>query len=266
MRVLIVVWLLLLSGSIIAQNTVNQLDAQGRKQGFWSKKDAEGKLLYQATFKDDKPVGEMKRFHPNGKLKAVLTFVEGSDLSDAKLFDEGGHQIAQGKYMGQKKTGEWNYLLETKIVSTENYLNGQKNGISKRWYKTGELLEESNWKDDKQNGLYRWYYQRGQLYLECNYLNGKRNGLYTNFFDDGSVELYANYTNDIRDKNWKYFDKSGKLLYVMKFDQGTLLNPEVLDSIDAAKAGTYKSREDNIPDPEKFKQNPEEYMNLMNPR
>ena len=93
MRGLIILLILLLTGNVIAQNTVNQVDAQGRKQGFWSKKDADGKLLYQASFKNDQPVGEMKRFHPNGKLKAVLTYVEGSELSDAKLFDERGRMI-----------------------------------------------------------------------------------------------------------------------------------------------------------------------------
>ena len=50
MRGLIICLFLLTSGSMIAQNAVNQVDAQGRKQGFWTKRDTEGKLIYQATF------------------------------------------------------------------------------------------------------------------------------------------------------------------------------------------------------------------------
>jgi len=149
MRGLMIGMFLLLAGSVFAQNALNQLDAQGRKQGAWTKKDATGKVLYQATFKDDKPVGEMKRFHSNGKLKAVMVFAEGSEESDAKLYDERGILIAQGKYIGQKKAGEWNYFVGPKVVSTEMYLNGQKNGVCKRFYQTGELLEESTWKNDK---------------------------------------------------------------------------------------------------------------------
>ena len=137
MRGLIVCLFLLVSGCLFAQNTVNVVDAQGRKQGSWTKRDAEGKLLYQATFKDDKPVGEMKRFHPNGKLKAVMNFSDGSEVSNARLFDENGKQIAAGNYSGQKKTGEWTYFLDNKLVSTENYLNGMKNGLCKRFYKSG---------------------------------------------------------------------------------------------------------------------------------
>ena len=263
MRILIIAIILLVFGNVVAQNTVNQLDAQGRKQGYWSKKDADGKLLYQATFKDDQPIGELKRYHPNGKLNAILNFVEGSEISDAQLFDEKGQLIARGKYSGQKKNGEWNYFLNSKVISTETYLKGQKNGLGRRFYKTGELLEESSWKDDKLNGLYRSYFQDGKIYLECSYQNGQRNGSFKTWFSDGTVELDAYYSNDFRDKDWNYFDSTGKIKYKLKYDSGKLLNPEIQDSIDAVQLGSFKFRENNIPDPEKFMQNPEEYMKMM---
>lgn len=76
MHKLIVLVFLFITTGILAQNKINQTDSQGRKQGAWVKKDVEGKLIYQATFKDDKPVGEMKRFHPNGVVKAILNFTE----------------------------------------------------------------------------------------------------------------------------------------------------------------------------------------------
>jgi len=263
MRVLLFSILVLFSVNIIAQNAINQVDALGRKQGFWTKKDNYGKLIYQATFKDDKPVGEMKRFHPNGKLMAILNFAEGTDESDAQLFDEHGALIAKGKYTGQKKSGEWAYLSDSKIVSTETFLNGLKVGISKRYYKTGELLEESNWQNDRMHGIYRSYFQDGKIILECNYTEGKRNGAFKTWFPNGTLELEATYTNDERDQDWKYYDEKGSPIYTLKFDLGKLLNPEVQDSIGKAKADGYKSKGNNIPDPEKFMQSPEEYMRLM---
>jgi antitoxin component YwqK of YwqJK toxin-antitoxin module len=258
--------MLIVSGTLMAQNGVNQVDAQGRKQGFWTKKDAQGRLLYQATFKDDLPVGEMKRFHPNGKIKALMNFTEGSKVSEAKLFDELGHKIAEGKYLNQKKTGEWNYFLNDKIVGTENYENGEKNGLSKRWFSTGQLLEEANWKNGKLDGMYRTYFQNGKVYLECKYKMGLRNGPFKTFFTDGTPELDAFYTNDVQDKSWLYYNEKGELLYTLKYDKGVLLNPEVQDSINAARVDAFKTKEDNIPDPEKYMQNPEEYMRLMEER
>lgn len=261
MHKLIVLVFIFITTGILAQNKINQTDAQGRKQGVWMKKDVEGKLIYQATFKDDKPLGEMKRFHPNGVVKAILNFSESTNESDAQLFDEKGKLIAQGKYDGQKKTGEWKYLADGKVISTETYQNGQKQGTTKRFYKSGEILEESNWVADQMNGMYKSYFQGGKVFLECNYSNGKRNGSFKTWSPGGVVELEAYYANDVKDKEWKYYDESGKLLFTLKYELGQLLNPEVQDSLDKAQSKDYTPG--GIPDPEKFMQNPEEYMLLM---
>ena len=264
MRVVFLFVIFLISGSVFAQHVVNQTDSSGRKQGVWMKRNADGNLLYQATFKDDKPVGEMKRFHPNGKLMAVMNFKEGSDASKAQLYDERGKLIAQGEYSGQKKTGEWTYFLDSKITSAETYVDGKKNGISKRFYPGGEILEESMWQNDQLHGIYRSYFQDGKLYLECNYVDGKKNGKFKSCFPNGSMELDANYSNDQKDLDWNYFDESGELNYTLKYNLGQILNPEVLDSLEQLKMDGFKTGENQIPDPEKFMQNPDEYLRLMN--
>jgi antitoxin component YwqK of YwqJK toxin-antitoxin module len=266
MRVISVVLVFFLTHGLVAQTPINQVDAQGRKQGFWSKKDSEGKIIYQATFLDDKPVGESKRFHPNGKIKAILKYAEGSDISDAQLFDERGKLLAIGKYQGQMKTGEWKYLADDKVISTENYLNGKKSGNSKRYYKTGELLEESNWLNDQKNGLYRLYFQDGKTFMECTYTDGNRNGVFKTWFPNGTLELDAWYTNELKHKDWNYFSDSGELLYTLKFELGKLLNPEVQEKVDRETKSNFKNKGDSVPDPERFMQNPEEYTKLMQNR
>jgi antitoxin component YwqK of YwqJK toxin-antitoxin module len=263
MRLVGVVAILFLSLNIYSQNAINQVDGTGKKQGVWIKRDGDGRLVYQATFKDDKPVGEMKRYHLNGKVKAILNFAEDGIESEAQLFDEQGKPVASGKYLGQKKSGEWNYLLGSIVVLKENYQNGLKDGASKRYYATGELLEESEWKNDTLNGFYRTYFKDGKILLECKYEHGQRNGRFLTQFPSGYPEIVGNYTDDLRDKDWNYYDADGKLLYCLKFDSGKLLNPEVQDSIEKMKSEVYKTREDHVPDPEKFMQNPEEYMRLM---
>jgi len=124
-------------------------------------------------------------------------------------------------------------------------------------------LEESNWQNDKLNGIYRTYFQDGKAFLECNYSQGLRHGAFKTWFPSGKLELDAIYTNDSRDKDWKYFSESGELLYTLKFELGKLLNPEVQVRIEKEKVDTYKSKGDSVPDPEKFMQNPDEYMRLM---
>jgi antitoxin component YwqK of YwqJK toxin-antitoxin module len=196
-------------------------------------------------------------------MMAMMLFTEGSDTANAQLFDERGNLIGKGKYIGQKKTGEWNYFQNSKVVSTENFLDGQKTGHCKRYYSTGEILEESNWKLNKLDGLYRIYFQEGKTYLECTYSDGQLNGLFKTWFENGKPEIEANYDHNVRDKDWKYFDETGNVRYVLKFNRGKLTNPEIQDSIDRVKFESYKRKADNLPDPEKFVQNPEEYMRLM---
>lgn len=261
MRGIIFCFLIAVSVAGFGQTTINQTDAQGKKQGVWIKKDREGRKLYEATFKDDKPVGRMKRFYPNGQLMALMDFVAGSDSADAQLFDETGNLMAKGRYVDQKKTGSWNYFADSKVVSTENYSDGVKNGPAKRFYKTGELLEESNWKNGQLDGSYKAYFNDGKVYMECTYSDGQRNGPFQIWQSNGTPELDASYSYDARDKDWKYFDQSGNLRFTLKFDKGKLLNPQVQDSIDSLNSKSFKAKD--IPDPGKFMQNPEEYLRLM---
>ena len=78
-----------ISLSVFAQSdTINQSDAQNRKQGYWEKKYGNGELRYQGYFKDNAPIGEMKRFYESGALQAILDYGNGESRVYARLFYE----------------------------------------------------------------------------------------------------------------------------------------------------------------------------------
>jgi len=58
-RLIFILPLLLLSTTVMSQNVT---DAGGKKQGPWVKKYPNGNIMYQGTFRDDKPVGLFKRY------------------------------------------------------------------------------------------------------------------------------------------------------------------------------------------------------------
>jgi hypothetical protein len=95
---------------------------------------------------------------------------------------------------------------------------------------------------------------------------GLRNGSFITWFPNEIQELDAYYTDDVPDKDWVYFDEGGSHLYTLRFELGKLLNPAVRDSMDRIKAKIFKTKGESIPDPEKFMQNPDEYMRLMQNR
>lgn len=240
---------------------VNQTDANGLKQGLWEKKYPNGNLMYTGQFVNDKPVGEWVRFHENGKIKAQISY--NGDRASAQLFDNQEKLIAQGVYINQEKEGTWKYFNNGRLVSEENFAHGVKNGICRTFYETGEILEESEWKNDKQDGKYQLFYTNGKPYLQCRMTNGQRNGLCIISFPNGRQELIANYKNNLRHGEWNYHNEQGEFLYTLVYEKGFLLNPEVRDSIENQQLDQLEKRKHTILDPEKFMENPTEYMTKL---
>jgi len=60
------------------------------KQGKWIGKYPDGTLKYEGKFFNDKPVGEWKRYHENGKLKAQMSYYQNSGRAFTSLFDTDG--------------------------------------------------------------------------------------------------------------------------------------------------------------------------------
>ena len=258
-KVIIIIVLLF---PIIAFSQENQTDANGLRQGLWKKQYPNGKLMYEGYFNDDKPVSKWKRYHEGGQIKAIINYHGASDTATAQLFDEWGRKIAEGDFVNEKKEGIWIVYSENRKVADENYHNGLKDGVCCKYYDSGELLEKSEWKNGKQEGKYQVYYKTGEPYMQCKYSNNQRNGLCLSYFRNGKLEMEANYKNSLRTGSWKFYNDDGELLYILKYSEGKLLNPQVRDSIDNIQMQMYKNGRE-IPDPGKYIQDPSEYMRKM---
>jgi hypothetical protein len=75
--------------------------------------------------------------------------------------------------------------------------------------------------------------------------------------------MEAYYKNSLRTDDWKFYNENGEHLYTLKYNEGKLLNPEVRDSIDNLQMQKLEDGKSSIPDPEKFMQDPSEYMRKM---
>jgi antitoxin component YwqK of YwqJK toxin-antitoxin module len=79
--------------------TVNQKDAQGRKQGVWQKTYPKSRALeYKGQFKDDKPVGTFTYYYQSTKVKATIKHDEKTGRSEALMYQESGVIFARGIY------------------------------------------------------------------------------------------------------------------------------------------------------------------------
>jgi antitoxin component YwqK of YwqJK toxin-antitoxin module len=257
MRNIIILYLFI---PVFAFSQTNQTDSNGLRQGFWQKQQANGRLIYQGNFKDGKPVGEWKRFHMGGQVKALIVYRVDSDSADVQLFDEWGKKVAEGIYLNEKKSGLWVYFSENRKIADEQFRDDNKHGKSHKYYETGEVWEETDWVNGKQEGSFRVFFKTGEPFFECKMSNNQRNGLCLTYFPNGRIELEANYKNGLHNGEWKYYSENGEYRYSLFYNNGEILNPNVRDSIANLQLQNMEKGKDSIVDPEKYIQNPSEYM------
>lgn len=255
MRIFILIFLFL---PTLAFTQINQTDSNGLRQGKWEKNQANGRPIYKGFFKNGKPVGEWKRYHPGGQLKAEIVYK--GDTAQTVLYDVWRKKVASGNYVNQKKEGVWSIYKEQQKVAEEEFQKGIKQGTSRRFYDTREILEQSDWVNGKQEGDYQVFFKSGKPYMQCKMKNGMRHGLFLIYFKNGIQQLIGAYKNNLRNGEWKYQNDKGEHLYSLYYDNGELLNPAVRDSIEDIKMQDLENKKGAILDPEKFMQDPSEYM------
>ena len=261
MRIVLLLFILI---PFFTFSQINQTDSNGLRQGLWKKQQPNGRLIYEGHFKDGKPIGEWKRYHEGGQVKAVINYRADSDSAFTQIFDKFGKKVSEGNYINQKKEGNWIYLSNKRKIAEEQFKNGMKNGISKKYYNTGELMEEMEYVDGNQEGNYEVFYKNGQPYMQCKMKQNMRHGLYVVNTDKGRRQMEAAYKNNLRHGDWKFYSESGELHYLLKYNEGELLNPEVKDSISNLRMQNFEKEKGKIVDPEDFLTDPTEYMRKLN--
>ncbi len=239
---------------------VNQIDEQGRKQGFWTKKYRNGVTAYEVTFKNNKPVGEYKRYHENGKLYAFLIYDDKGEWADAKLYDEDGGLIGEGKYFGKLKDGLWTYYDKDVKVADENYSMGKKNGTSRTYFRNGQISEEKNWNNDVEDGAWRQYYDNGKKRLETKIDMGVRNSVYYVYYSNGRLKIRGQYKNDLMDGKWIYYDADGKVLKEIVYHMGKAENKDELEKEEQEIFKQFELNKKRLMDPKDYINKPYEYM------
>lgn len=193
-------------------DTINQIDDQGLKQGFWTSYYSDGIPKYEGNFKDNRPIGTMKRYYNDGTLKAKLSYSETGDSVHTQLYSMKGELSAEGLYITKKKHGLWKYYSDYLgiIISEEPYKMGVKEGIVHNYYANGELSEELEYQNDIKNGIWKQYFENGQLKFESSYINGIIDGAFTLYYSNGEIDVEGKYKHGLREGVWTFYDMSGK--------------------------------------------------------
>ena len=214
-----------LTFSLSAQE-INQVDAQGKKQGTWKKYyPSNDGVFYEGQFKDDKPYGVFTHYYETGELKSKTNY-DGSKVH-SEVYYLKGELMAEGNFVDQKKDSIWNYYDEKGWLSMrENYVEGKRFGESFSYYANGEIAVMKTFLDDEENGPFYQNFQNGKKETEGEYLGGNYNGKYTYYYDTGKKLHTGDYILGKRDGIWLFYTTSGALKSITHYKNGVVVKEE----------------------------------------
>ena len=94
--------------------------------------------------------GERKQYYQDGRIRSVINYNQGVKHGPSTLFHPDG---------------------KTVLLSIP-YQYGKREGISKKYYRTGEIYAETSYKDDLLHGARKVYYRAGPVKSIVNYYQG----------------------------------------------------------------------------------------------
>ncbi|RPI43625.1 MAG: toxin-antitoxin system YwqK family antitoxin [Bacteroidetes bacterium] len=231
MRSLLKAVLLILIPAVAAAATLNgqnRLDEQGRKTGPWKVIYPNGKIQYEATFREGRPVGMMVRYYDSGTVSARMMFDSTSSRSYARLYYRNGVPAAEGWYEGRVKDSVWTYYSESdgSLRIREPYMDGSLHGIVHRFYPGGAISEEVSWEENLKSGPWRQYYEDGTLRLESGYEKDLLQGPYRVYYPDSTLKMEGTYISSRSEGQWTYYDVTGEILYRIEYRNGAAVDQE----------------------------------------
>tara|TARA_B100000809_G_scaffold39989_1_gene34958 strand:- start:3149 stop:4054 length:906 start_codon:yes stop_codon:yes gene_type:complete len=178
---------------IIDGDTINIVDENNLKQGFW------------------------KIF---GKMRSVPGY-------------EPDQVIEQGKYASSRKQGIWTkFFASGKTKSEIEYKNSRPNGSYRTYFENGQIEEEGHWKNNRNTADFKRYYENGQVSQNFAFnTSGKRDGKQIYFYENGGVMIEADIEAG-KEKFVKEFYEDGSIKAEKSFVDGKLdvANTKVYES------------------------------------
>lgn len=189
------------------------VDASGKKQGYWKKKDEKtNKLVYEGLFKDDKPQGIFKYYYPFDSVKVIMNFKQDGKIAYSTMFHPTGKKMAYGKYVNEQKDSVWTYYDDLGVlISRETFSLGKKNGKEYVYFPDGVVSEERNYKMDVQDGSFKLYFDKNVVKGEGTYVNGQMEGKNTYYYPNGIAAATGYYKNGKKTGPWIYRESNGKV-------------------------------------------------------
>ena len=108
---------------VVAGDTINCIDSQGRKQGWWKNPDSRKKyVLDEGMYVDGRKEGVWFDYYPNGKVRFTLTYKSGFPSGKVTAYYATGQKSEEGYWEHGVWTGEYTvYYVNGCVLSKTTY-------------------------------------------------------------------------------------------------------------------------------------------------
>lgn len=250
-------------GFISDRIKINRRDRNNLRQGTWMTFYANGRVMQEGTYRNDKKHGYFKDYAENGDLIRVQKYVDDKlqpEAAEVQKLDVRNEYYPNGVV---KSTSMYrNDILEGirteydengKILRSTEFLSGYvigegvvladgtKDGPWREYYIDGSLKAEGNYEGGKKTGPWKYYHSNGKLEQTGQYdRKGNPAGTWRWYFDNGNLRREENYLNGRIDGLTEEFDETGNLLSRGEYLDGREDGPWILSLGDFCYKGAYR--------------------------
>lgn len=154
-------------------DTINQVDENNLKQGYWiyvgSMKTLPGyapdQKVEEGPYQDNRKSGLWVKYFPNSKVETEITFTNNRPTGPYKVYYENGQVMEEGFWKNNRNIGTFTRFYENGEKHQEFSFNetGKREGSQKYYHENGQLMIEGDWAAGKEAGELKEYYANGEL-------------------------------------------------------------------------------------------------------
>lgn len=177
-------------------DTINQIDENNLKQGWWIFyfKEDQAKKKTEGKYKNSRKNGKWKSYFMSQQLKSEITYMNNRPSGYYKVFYENGQVEEEGVWKNNRNVSEFKRYYKNGQVSQDFKFNetGKRDGEQKYFHENGQVMIEGNWNGGKEAGLIKEYNSDGSLRAERFYNNGA--------MDESKSKVYEKKDNNLADE------------------------------------------------------------------
>ncbi len=205
------------NGLLLSEGVV---DEAGNRNGSWKDLYANGKVLAEGQFRDNRRTGLWKFYNITGRVEQTGNYNNGRPDGLWKWYYETGELLREEEYFQGQRDGLFTeYSIDGGIIAEGQYTDGEKNGDWK--YDRGDFKEEGKYIIGLKDGQWKAYYPDDKLKFKGSYVQGNPDGLQSFYYESGKVREEQYFKMGIREKTLKKFDEEGNILITITYKNDT---------------------------------------------